>query len=421
MIDGYSGPVRQTESGEMCQNWNSRYPHDPHFSAGNHNKCANPDNDQKGPWCYTMNPDKRFEYCDIPKCKEVSRQNCWGKIQPYRGNMSTTKNGYTCQKWRKNHPHRPNFKPKDPNHNYCRNPDDDDEGPWCYTTSRRKRFDYCDIPKCSEILGPSQESLTTTATTSETDPLYTTDPYTDPYTTDPLYTTIGEESLFILSTKTSTTSPSTSTVTVTESIEDIINKDCWSESKGYEGTVSETFSGKTCQRWDKNYPQNNLKFRPPDSSHNFCRMPDKDAKGPWCYTTDRNTRYEFCDVPKCGAAPPKSQCGVPDQFNGLRKGTALLSNGRISDEGEGRILYGKSTLEKMIPWQVKLHGPAGCGGTLVSMQTVISAAHCTIGSSAEEWRVSVGHIASSSKRASREDGYQERKIKFLQTHQYESP
>merc|ERR1711902_118506 len=53
--------------------------------------------------------------------------------------------------------------------------------------------------------------------------------------------------------------------------------------------------------------------------------------------------------------------------------------------------------------------------------TVISAAHCTIGSSAENWRVSVGHIASSSRPASCEDGYQEREIKFLQTHPKYSP
>lgn len=32
--------------------------------------------------------------------------------------------------------------------NYCRNPDNDQQGPWCYTTDPNKRFDYCDIPEC---------------------------------------------------------------------------------------------------------------------------------------------------------------------------------------------------------------------------------------------------------------------------------
>ena len=32
--------------------------------------------------------------------------------------------------------------------NYCRNPDSDDSGPWCYTTDPDKRYDYCNIPEC---------------------------------------------------------------------------------------------------------------------------------------------------------------------------------------------------------------------------------------------------------------------------------
>ena len=33
--------------------------------------------------------------------------------------------------------------------------------------------------------------------------------------------------------------------------------------------------------------------------NNYCRNPDNSAGGPWCYTTDPNTRWEYCDVPKC--------------------------------------------------------------------------------------------------------------------------
>lgn len=32
--------------------------------------------------------------------------------------------------------------------NYCRNPDDDEKGPWCYTTDQKVRFEYCSIPEC---------------------------------------------------------------------------------------------------------------------------------------------------------------------------------------------------------------------------------------------------------------------------------
>ena len=31
------------------------------------------------------------------------------------------------------------------------------------------------------------------------------------------------------------------------------------------------------------------------------RNPDDDEpQGPWCYTTDPDTRWEYCDVPLCG-------------------------------------------------------------------------------------------------------------------------
>ena len=47
-----------------------------------------------------------------------------------------------------------------------------------------------------------------------------------------------------------------------------------------------------------------------DANNNYCRNPDISndpyinkycGKGrPWCYTTDPNKRWEFCDIPKCG-------------------------------------------------------------------------------------------------------------------------
>ena len=32
---------------------------------------------------------------------------------------------------------------------------------------------------------------------------------------------------------------------------------------------------------------------------NYCRNPDGDPIGPWCYTTDQERRYESCNIPHC--------------------------------------------------------------------------------------------------------------------------
>ena len=103
-------------------------------------------------------------------------------------------------------------------------------------------------------------------------------------------------------------------------------------------------------------------------------------RGPWCYTTDPNTRYEYCDIPNCNRVNQTInlalQCGVSPTFY---QGTTLLPNGAKNlrsrtDRRTNRILYGSDTKEKMLPWQVKLHGPHGCGGTLVTMQ--VSSSYC---------------------------------------------
>ena len=72
--------------------------------------------------------------------------------QEYRGTLSKTKSGYTCQAWNSQTPHKHSNTPQNkPNvglvNNYCRNPDNDKD-PWCYTTSSGKRWEYCDVKMC---------------------------------------------------------------------------------------------------------------------------------------------------------------------------------------------------------------------------------------------------------------------------------
>ncbi len=77
----------------------------------------------------------------------------------------------------------------------------------------------------------------------------------------------------------------------------------------YGGKISRTRSGRTCQRWDTtvphlhDYSQSACQF-PDDTvsdAANYCRNPDSDEHGgPWCFTTDPDTRWEYCDIPMCG-------------------------------------------------------------------------------------------------------------------------
>ena len=36
-----------------------------------------------------------------------------------------------------------------------------------------------------------------------------------------------------------------------------------------------------------------------ERNHNFCRNPEGDSKGPWCYTTDPSVRWGYCHIPDC--------------------------------------------------------------------------------------------------------------------------
>ena len=72
----YRGASSTTGSGLECQMWTRQAPHThlntpalkPLAGLGAHNYCRNP-REGTGPWCYTMDPSVRWEYCSqIPDC-----------------------------------------------------------------------------------------------------------------------------------------------------------------------------------------------------------------------------------------------------------------------------------------------------------------------------------------------------------------
>ena len=87
-----------------------------------------------------------------------------------------------------------------------------------------------------------------------------------------------------------------------------MNIDCVSTNVGfgYMGSMSVTSSGLTCQRWDSQSPYTHgftTDTMYPDmtvtSAGNSCRNPDGGDAAPWCYTTDPQTRWGYCNVPLC--------------------------------------------------------------------------------------------------------------------------
>jgi Mg-chelatase subunit ChlD len=168
--------------------------------------------------------------------------------QEYAGRVFKTRSGRTCQRWDRQSPHKHtrNNPSKFPDAsladagNFCRNPDNDPEGPWCYTTDKYTRWEYCDVPVCP---GGEKEK-----------------------------------------------------------------KVCKQDRRGdgFRGALAFTASGRACQRWDQQTPHkhtrtNAAKF--PDVSladaANYCRNPDGEPTGPWCYTTDSKKRWETCDISLC--------------------------------------------------------------------------------------------------------------------------
>ena len=152
----YRGCQNKTKNGYLCQRWDSDRPHQRNgkvkynlrkkrYGAGKHNYCRNLD-DSKDIWCYTTNPNKRWEYCNTRKCGDETLRG--HKHHAYRGCQNKTRSGYSCQKWNSQNPHRhgntPNKKAKYGvgNHNYCRNPDGAGTI-WCYTKNPNKRWEYC--------------------------------------------------------------------------------------------------------------------------------------------------------------------------------------------------------------------------------------------------------------------------------------
>ncbi|XP_061570525.1 hepatocyte growth factor a [Cololabis saira] len=276
--DNYRGRRSWTKSNITCQAWSDNNINEHTFYPDRYpaqdlreNFCRNPNNDPGGPWCYTTDPNVRAEECGVPQCSAEVCVRCNG--EDYRGQMDHTQSGKECQRWDSARPHKHSFQPKkyrdkDLKDNYCRNPDSRLR-PWCFTMDPRTPWEYCDIPACA----PSED-------------------------TD---------------------------VNVTTSC-------VQGEGTGYRGTMNVTPEGVTCQRWDSQYPHNHSflphNFKCKDLRENYCRNPDG-ADYPWCFTTNPNQRIAKCThIPRCDAeAARKIECYEDD--GEMYRGTLSITRSGI--------------------------------------------------------------------------------------------
>ncbi|KAL1007039.1 hypothetical protein UPYG_G00081110 [Umbra pygmaea] len=118
----------------------------------------------------------------------------------------------------------------------------------------------------------------------------------------------------------------------------------------YNGNISTTISGKTCQYWSSNFPHRITEFnasRDKTLKENHCRNPDNSPTGPWCFTRDPTLRREKCIVPKCGEplAPPKVPATVDAKAPTVKKD--CLTNNGLDYIGDLSVtISGK----KCLPW-----------------------------------------------------------------------
>ncbi|CAG0903001.1 unnamed protein product [Darwinula stevensoni] len=249
------------------------------------NYCRNPSGREK-PWCFIDDSETQWDYCDIPTCEDPGESlkkfpgleihqppEC--KVTEmggeYIGRKNVSLSGDQCKPWKEwiegDGTYKrifPDLEGMDEQHNFCRNPYGEFDVPFCYVWDTV--IEACDIPFC-----PEEKK-------------------------------------------------------VREGAEGTNYPECLLSEKGkeYVGTMSVTETGKACLSWAEqadDMPWDFYMRRHPDSDFsseytgydknylflngdakmhkNYCRNPGPHRKRPWCFISDVDIKWEYCDIPFC--------------------------------------------------------------------------------------------------------------------------
>ena len=95
----YSGTANTTTGGLTCQAWSVQEPHEHGYSHyGDHNYCRNLDGNAGGVWCYTTDPDTRFEECPVTLCLKQTVKVLDFSMDVDQGTDSNTRSSATMEK-----------------------------------------------------------------------------------------------------------------------------------------------------------------------------------------------------------------------------------------------------------------------------------------------------------------------------------
>ncbi|XP_045432495.1 coagulation factor XII [Pipistrellus kuhlii] len=177
----------------------------------------------------------------------------------------------------------------------------------------------------------------------------------------------------------------------------------------YRGAAGTTVSGAPCQPWSAETTYQNLTAEQALKwglgHHAFCRNPDNDTH-PWCYVwSDNRLSWEYCDLPRCPAAPqtqPPPQAPLGRQEPPLPSLSVqepqmpelpplIQSSGWTQEEqipvcgqrlrkrlsSHKRVVGGLVALPGAHPYIAALYwGQSFCAGSLIAPCWVLTAAHC---------------------------------------------